>query len=324
MKRKTSLFLILGMVSGLMLTACQSSTVEGADEYPSQDVNLIVPYSPGGATDLTARPLAEELTEVMGANVVVLNQAGASGSVAAAELLNEEPDGYNLLLASAANMTIVPYSTGLDYTYTDFTPIAQITHTPIALAVNSSSDIKTYEDFLEAAKTASSPLRYSSAGANSTDQIAMDILSEKEGITVTHMPFDGGSAAVAALLGDHVELTAGSLPDLVSQYQAGTINIIAVFADERQDVIPDVPCMKELGRDDMAYGSWIAVVGPKDMPEDIVKELSDAIKTAMDDPELQDIWEKMNVYASYLDSEALAEKMAIVDVEFGDVVKNSN
>ena len=320
MKKKLALLLVFVLVFSMLAVGCGSD--EGtSDVYPSKEIELVVPYSAGGATDMMARPFAEKLSAVLGQNVVVLNTPGASGSVAAMELLSEDPDGYTLLLASAANMTIVPIATQLDYTYEDFTAVGQMTHTPIAIAVPAESEYQTLEDLIEAAKTTS--LKYSSAGANSTDQIAMEILADAAGFTMQHMPFDGGSQAVAQCLGGHVDATVGSLPDVIAQYQAGTLRVLAVFADERQEVMPDVPCMKELGYEGMAYGSWVAVVGPAGMDAEVVATLEAAIEECINDPELQETWDKMSVYYDYLNAADLSAKMVKVNEEFGAVAAES-
>lgn len=319
MKRKhAALLLVLALLLTLAAAGCGKDS-GSSKEFPNKKIELVVPYSAGGATDMMARPFAEKLSEILGQNVVVVNSPGASGSVAAMELLKKDPDGYSLLLASAANMTIVPIATQLDYTYEDFTPIGQMTHTPIAIAVAADSQYNTLEELLDDAKSSSSKLKYSSAGANSTDQIAMEILCGSLGITMDHMPYDGGSQAVAAAMGGHVDATVGSLPDVIPQYQAGTLRILAVFADERQDVMPDVPCMKELGYEGMAYGSWVAVVGPKGVDADVVATLEAAIEEAIADPDLQETWDKMSVYYNYLNAEDLAAKMESVNEEFGAV-----
>lgn len=320
MKKKLSLLLVLVLVFSMLAVGCGSE--EAAPEtFPAKEIELVVPYSAGGATDMMARPFAEKLSAILGQNVVVLNTPGASGSVAAMELLSEDADGYKLLLASAANMTIVPIATQLDYSYEDFTPVSQMTHTPIAIAVPADSEYQTLEALIEAAKAGS--LKYSSAGANSTDQIAMEILAGEAGFTMAHMPFDGGAEAVAQCMGGHVDATVGSLPDVISQYQAGTLKVLAVFADERQEVMPDVPCMKELGYEGMAYGSWVAVVGPAGMDAEVVATLEAAIEEAIADADLQATWDKMSVYYNYLNASDLAAKMVKVNEEFGAVAAAS-
>ena len=319
MRRK----LLLGIVSLLListvLAGCSSSDEIDVVNYPNDDITITVGYAAGGATDLVVRPFADLFSNKAGVNVVVENLTGASGAVAAQEFLTERPDGYRLLMAAAPNMTIVPIATGLDYTYEDFTPIAQLTHTPIAIAVNIESPYQTWEEFLEGAR--SQTLTYSSGGANSTDQIAMEIIAKEEGVTFNHMPYDGGSEATAALLGNHVDSTVGSLPDVLGHHNGGTIKILAVFADERQEVVPDVPSIKELGYDNMAYGAWTSLVGPPDMPQEIVDYLEAMTEEVISDPGLQDAWKNMNVYSHYLDAEGLAQKIADVDREFGAIVR---
>jgi tripartite-type tricarboxylate transporter receptor subunit TctC len=301
MKKVLSFLLLL-----TLLVVVFTGSAFALGNYPSKDITLVVGFGAGGATDLIVRPFAEVFAQKTGVNVIVENVTGASGAVAAQQMLTEKPDGYRLLIGAAPNMVIMPIAANLGYSYENFTLISQLTNTPIAIAVRSDSPYNTLDEFVAAAKE--KPLTYSSGGANSTDQLAMESIAREKEVTFSHMPFDGGAAATAALLGGHVDSTVGNLPDVSPQYDAGTLKILAVFADERLAVLPDVPCIKELGYDNMAFGTITSIVAPAGMNEEMMKYLEEKVKETMDDPKLQEVWNKMNVFAEYLDSEGLLQK----------------
>ena len=300
MKKLIPLLLILTLALSLF------SFQAAAADYPTKDITITVGFGAGGATDLIIRPFAEVFAKKVGVNVVVENVTGASASVAAQQYLAVKPDGYKLLIGAAPNMVIMPIAADLGYSYENFTLIAQLTNTPIAIAVRSDSPYTTLDEFVNAAKD--KPLTYSSGGANSTDQLAMESIAQAKGVTFSHMPFDGGAEATAALLGGHVDSTVGNLPDVSSHYEAGSLRILAVFADERLEELPDVPSINELGYDDMAFGTITSVVAPAGLPEDIVTYLEAKVLETMEDPALQEIWTKINVFPEYLDAEGLKVK----------------
>ncbi len=333
MKKFLIMFLVLLMF--LPLAACteaekpeESEAVEEVEEdnteeisWPEKNIQIVVPYPPGGSTDMTIRTLGEELTRILGQNIVVLNRAGGGGSVGASEVANSKADGYTFTVGNGANMSIVPHSTEVPYTFKDFEPISQVSNTPLALAVGKDFPADTFEEWLDWTKENPGDMRFASAGANSTQQLTMSILQKKEDIKITHIPFDGSPQAVAGVLGGHVESVMAITTDLIPQYDAGEIKILALFADERIDELPEVPTSKELGYEDLGFGVWYGLVGPSGIPNEIVRKMDLAIKEALETDFVNDAFAKMNITIEYLNYEELGRKMERVDEMFGEIVQ---
>lgn len=325
---KKAVAVLLGILMLLLLTACgskQGSTPgkPAAKGWPEKNVTIIVPYPAGGSTDLTLRTLAEELKKNLGQNVVILNKAGGGGSVGAAECAIAKPDGYTFTVANAANMSIVPRGAQISYTYKSFTPISQISNTPLAIAVRDDFPANTLKEWIEWARKNEGKMRFGSAGANSTQQLTLNILSAKEKIKTTHIAFNGAGPAVAGVLGGHVETVVAITTDLVPNYKAGKLKLLAVFSDERVKELPNVPSIKELGYDDISFGVWYALVGPAGLPPEIVSKMDAAVKKSLDTTFIKDAYAKMNITAVYMDSKQLGAKMANIDKMFGEVLERN-
>lgn len=300
---------LVAMATVLALTGCGSSgkTAQEA-KFPVKPINLVVPYAPGGSSDLSARPLADALGGILGQPIVVVNKAGAGGSVGAADVARAKGDGYSLLNASIGPITIVPYTSKVGYDYQGFKPVAQITDIPLALAVKKESTIKTLKDFVEYAKANPGKIRYGSPGAGNIQHVAMENFSKKYNIEVNHMPFEGANPAVAALLGGHVEAVCTGTTEVTGHYKSGAIRVIGIMADKRIDFMPDVPTFKEQGFE-ANFGVWYGILAPKSTPDDVVKKLSDAIQKASENPKVQDAWKKLYLVPAYLNPQDFAARI---------------
>jgi len=325
---KKTLTVLLGVMLMLLLTACGSKQETGpakstATKWPEKNITIIVPYPAGGSTDLTIRTLAEALKTDLGKNIIVLNKAGGGGSVGAAECAIAKPDGYTFTVANAANMSIVPRGAKISYTYKSFSPISQISNTPLAIAVRDDFPANTLKEWIEWSRKNEGKMRFGSAGANSTQQLTLDILSKKENIKTTHIAFNGAGPAVAGALGGHVETVVALTTDLLPNHKAGKLKILAVFSDTRVKELPDVPSIKELGYNDISFGVWYALVGPAGLPAEIVAKMDTAVKKAVESTMVKDAYAKMNISVDYLDSKKLASKMENIDKMFGSVLEQN-
>lgn len=304
-------FLVVAMVTALVAAGCGSSSSKPSakeTKFPVKSISLIVPYAPGGSSDLSARPLADQLGSLLGQPMVVVNKPGAGGAVGAAEIARAKGDGYNLLNASIGPITIVPYSTKVNYDYKSFKPVAQLTDIPLALTVKKDSPIKNLKDFVEYAKKNPGKIRYGSPGAGNIQHVAMESFSKQVNIEVTHMPFEGANPAVAALIGGHVEAICTGTTEVNGHYKSGTVRVLAVTADKRIDFMPDVPTFKEQGFD-VVFGVWYGILAPKDTPDEVVNKLSDAIKKASEDPKVQDAWKKLYLVPAYLNPQEFSARI---------------
>ena len=319
MKKKSFvLLLIVALLAVTMFAGCSDKEGGANDEWPSQTVKIIVPFAAGGSTDMTFRTLADQLTEDLGVNFVVENKEGGSGSLGLAEAGNAKPDGYTFGIGMGSNMCMVPNMSDTGYDAFDFTPVCQVTNTPLALAVNKDLPITTLEEFIEYAKN--NELTYSSSGANNTQQVTMTLLGNKEGFEATHIPQDGAPAAVAACMGGHVDAVMAVATDLVSAYESDEVRVICLFDKERIGFLPEVPCSAELGYEDLTYGVWYSLVGPKGLDPAIVDKMEAAVVAALDSDYVKDAYKKMSVNAVYMNAEDLAAKIADYDKVMDEVM----
>lgn len=277
----------LGILS-LVLTGCGGvETASGSADYPTKSVNLTAPSSAGGSTDLISRALASSLEEPLGQSVVVENKPGANTAVGTKEVLNSEADGYSTVLAAESLFAITPLfvEDPEAATMEDMAVVAPVSVEEYILVVNKDSGISTLEELLE-----KDDIKYATSGAGTGGQFGQAALFSLAGKEATDVPFDGGSAAVTAVLGNHADATATQLAEVKPQIDAGELVPLAVFTAERSEYFPDVPTVEEAGYDvDVVQRRWIAV--PKDTPEEAVAKLTESVETAKDSQEFQDFLE---------------------------------
>jgi len=300
----------------LMVVAGCASNQPAAKEvkYPVENITITVGFLAGGSADATARTAAEFMTKKFGKTVLVVNKPGSNGSLAATEVVKTKPDGYNLLLASGGNMTIMPNNTNTGYTLKDFTPIAQLTDAPCALVVSKDFPAKNLKEFIEYAKKNKGKLRFGTPGSLGTQQLATKKLSDLEGLDLQNIPFNGAPAAIAAMLGGHVEAVNVMSSDLMGQ--APLLRVLAVFGPKRDSAFPDAPTLEELGYKDFDFSVWYGIVGPKGMPDSVVKTLGEALAGAAKDPDVLAKWKKMNLTPAYLEAKSFGERMNRLSIQF--------
>ncbi|MGX5359949.1 tripartite tricarboxylate transporter substrate binding protein [Kocuria sp. KH4] len=277
----------LGLLS-LVLTGCGGvETASGGEDFPTKSVNLVAPSSPGGSTDLISRALASSMEEPLGQSVVVENKSGANTAVGTKEVLNATGDGYSTVLAAESLFAITPlFVEDADAkTMEDMTVVAPVSEEEYILVVNKDSGITSLDQLLE-----KDSIKYATSGAGTGGQFGQAALFSLAGKEATDVPFDGGSAAVTAVLGNHADATATQLAEVKAQIDAEELVPLAVFSDERSQYFPDVPTVEESGFDvDVQQRRWMAV--PADTPEDVVSTLRESVETAKDAPEFQEFLE---------------------------------
>lgn len=274
----------LGLLS-LVLVGCGSVETGGeSDSYPTKSINLTAPSSAGGSTDLISRALAASLEDPLGQSVVVENKPGANTAVGTKEVLNSEADGYSTVLAAESLFAITPLFVEEPdaLTMEDMIVVAPVSEEEYILVVNKDSGITSLDQLLE-----KDGVKYATSGAGTGGQFGQAALFSLAGKEATDVPFDGGSAAVTAVLGNHVDATATQLAEVKAQIDAGKLLPLAIFSPERSEYYPDVPTVEESGYDvDVVQRRWIAV--PKDTPEEVVTTLTESVETAKDSQEFQD------------------------------------
>jgi len=279
-----------------------------AADFPTKEVQIIIPWAAGGATDLIFRALAATSGKYLGKPVVVVNKPGGGGAVGYTEGMKAAPDGY-ILTAAVTPMTILPHQVTTAFTYKNFEPILNVVSDPSMFLIRSDAPWKSLKEFLDYAKQNPDMITVGNSGAGGGVHLVALAFEKAAGVKFNHIPFSGGGPSVAALLGGHVNAVSVSPPEGIPQIQAGKLKIIALFAEKRLAMFPDVPTVKEQGIN-FAMGMWRGLAAPKGTPPDIIKKLHDAFKQGMDDPVLKKNAADMAVNLDYLGPEAFGKLIA--------------
>jgi tripartite-type tricarboxylate transporter receptor subunit TctC len=273
-----------GMLAGAVIPG---STAAWAQAYPDKPVRLVVPFAPGGTSDLISRIIASSITpHFNGQAMIVENKAGAGGAIGATETSRAKPDGYNLGTATVSTIATVPaiQPTTPYNPLTDFTPIINIAATPNIIAVHPSFPAKDFAGFL--AEIKKNPGKYS-AGTSGTGGIAhllLEIFKSASGTDITHVPFRGSGPALNDAIGGQVSMIFDNLPSTLPHVKSGKLIPIVVGANARLVSLPDVPTLAEVGFPQSNRVAFYGIYGPKDLPRDIVDRVNSAVKKALADP----------------------------------------
>jgi len=302
-----------------LILSCFAAMPLQAAEFPTKEVQIIIPWAAGGATDLIFRALAATTGKYLGKAVVVVNRPGGAGAVGYTECMKSQPDGYTLVSAITP-LTILPHQVTTAFSYKSFDPVINVVRDPGMFLVKSDSPWKSLKEFLDYAKKNPDMITVGNSGAGGGVHLIALAFQQAAGVKFNHIPFAGGGPSVTALLGGHINAVTVSPPEGIEHVKAGKLRIIALFADKRFELFPDVPTVKEQGID-FVMGQWRGLAAPKGTPPDVIKKLHDAFKKGMDDPVFQKNAKDMVVNLSYLGPEAFGKLMAYDDEFYAKLVK---
>lgn len=285
------------------------STFTYAQTYPSKPVTLVAPFPPGGSTDVLARLLASRLEARLGQTVVVDNKPGANGAIGAAAVARAKPDGYTILLMGASSFSVNP----LIYKNLNYDPLTSFDYlgmaggTQLVILTTAATGIGTLADIVT--KSKAEPLTFGSFGAASLPHIAGEMLSQKTGARLTHVPYKGSAPALVDLIGNQIPLTIETLVAAMPQIQAGKVKPISVLGAQRSARLPNVPTVQEGGVADFDFETWFGIVTAKNTPPEILERLSREIREMMAEKATHEALDKAGFDARYADPRQLREQV---------------
>lgn len=277
-----------GLVAVIAMAFTGIAVAQG-DAYPSKALKMIVPYPPGGAADLTGRLLAQKMSESMKQPVVVENRPGANGGIGAEAVAKSAPDGYTLLVADRGALAINPsIYQKLPYDpLKDFADIGVATEAPYVLVAHPSLNASTVREFIAVAKAKPGSIAYGSYGIGSMPQLNFEAMSRNVGIELLHVPYKGSSPAVQAVVAGEVGVTISSAPAILGFMKDGRLRVLAIGADKRLPLLPDVPTLAEAGvKGDLLVPVYFAVAAAAGTPPAIVARLNDEMRRALTAPDV--------------------------------------
>jgi len=294
-----------------------------AQTYPSKPIRLVVPFTPGGVTDTSGRLIAEQLSKRLGQQVVVDNKPGASGNIGTQQVAAAEGDGYTLLLGFDGTLVINPHvfpKTGFD-TLKDFAPIGKIGDAVLILVANPSFPAKNLKDLIALSKTQAGGLSYGTSGTGGTPHIAGELLRQRTGANLVHVPYKGGGQALTDVLGGNIPLVYTAIAGAIPHVKSGKLLPIAVSSSKRASSMPDVATFIENGVTDFEASSWVGLLAPAKTPRAIIARLNTELNAVLNDPEVKERLNGMGITAAPGTAESFGAELSRDLAKYGPVVK---
>jgi len=291
------------------MAACCALVMAGSgpslsqEAYPAKPIRLVVGFTPGTATDLVARQIAEGIKKNAGWTIYVDNKPGQRGSIGARELVRSAPDGYTLLLTANGPLITNPnlYS-NIEYdTLKDFTPIGQVATLPYVMVVNASKPYNSVQDVVTAAKKDPGKLNFSSSGVGTTSHLISAMFSKSTGVTMTHIPYKGSAESMTGIMEGSIDYTFDTSVATTPLVQGGQFRALAVASKQRLPALPDVPTLTEVGTP-VDMSAWLAVMAPRGMPDDLVQQWGRELQKVVTSPDQKERLAQVGASAEWVPS----------------------
>jgi len=272
---------------GCALLLAQAAFPVCAETWPARPIKLVVPYPPGGSTDVTARVIAENLRPLLGQTVVIDNRPGAGGNIGAEAVAKSAPDGYTLLMATSTHVTNQNLYKNLSYDFVqDFAPVAQITFIPNVLVVGQSLPAGNLAEFIAYVKSGRYPVNYGTAGNGSSQHLSSALFNSMVEGNMVHVPYKGGAPATADLLAGQIQAYFGPLVEVLPHIRGGKVKALGITTKKRSPLLPEVPTIGE-ALPGYEVALWNAILAPARTPADIVNKLNEAIVKVLNQPDVK-------------------------------------
>jgi tripartite-type tricarboxylate transporter receptor subunit TctC len=290
----------------VVLSAAAVAPAMAQEAFPSRPISMIVAFPPGGVADITARPTAAAMERVLKQPVTVTNRPGAAGAVGNSVVANAKPDGYTVLMA-LSSISVIPAADALfnrkpAYSLDQFAPIALISADPTILVSHPSLPVKNVKELVALARARPGELSFSSSGVYGALHMPMEIFMHAAKLRMRHVPTTGGGPAINAILGGHVELTAGGPAAISGHIKAGKLRPLANWGAKRHPSLPEVPTFMELGYKDVEYYIWAGMFAPSATPAPVMKVLRDTARRVVEDPAFKKAMANVDSLVQYMDA----------------------
>lgn len=263
---------------------------QSADQYPGKPIRLVIPFPPGGGTDILSRVIANKLTEATKWTIVPENKAGAGGTIGISEAVKAPATGYEMVMGQKDNLILGPYLyKNLPWNPTkDLAPVAHIAYTPVIIATSVNSPYQSIADVVAAAKATPAKITYGSPGNGTSIHIAGHMFEKAAGVRLTHVPYKGSNPALMDAIAGNVDLLVSSIPSAIAQIKAGKLRPLAVTSAKRSTSLPDVPTMQEQGMKGFDVSTWYGLFMPAGTPADITAKMNAEVNKLLAKPETQE------------------------------------
>jgi tripartite-type tricarboxylate transporter receptor subunit TctC len=259
-----------------------------AQSYPAKPITIVVPYPPGGPSDIVARLVGQKLSERVGQQVVIDNRPGAGGNVGAALVARAAPDGYTLLLGTTAHAINPSVFTTLNYNFVkDFSPVILLTSLPLVVVTNAALPVKNIQELIALAKSKPNQLAYASSGNGQSTHLAAELFKTMAGVSMTHVPYKGSAPALTDLAGGQVSVMFDTMLSAMPQVKGGRLNALAVTTATRSGAAPNLPTVAESGVPGYEAVAWSGLLAPAHTPVDIVTKLNTEINAILNQPDVR-------------------------------------
>ena len=312
------------MRTGIVALLATVATSVLAQGYPAKPARVVVPYPPGGPTDIVARVVSQKLSEQMGQQFVVENRPGAGGNIGAEAVAKSPGDGYTLLVATTAHAINPSLFKGLGYNLTkDFAPVSQLTSGPLVIVANPSLPAKSVQELIALAKAKPGTLNYASSGNGQSTHLSAELFATMAGIKLNHIPYKGSAPALTDVMGGQIPLMMSSMLSVLPHVKAGKLKLLALSTAKRSPALPDVPTVAESGLPGYEATLWYGIVAAAHTPAPVLSRLSGEIEKTMRDADIVEKLARQGVEPYYYGPQEFAARVRTEIPKWTKVIKEA-